>query len=153
MTHVAQNGNVLVIWKTLNWRGGKNVSICFQAWVENNQLSSWGWDVERRVRIRRLSVNLGETKSLYRSLPESTKELRTGGRQAARFNQPATRLASNPDLQICKHPFLASRFTQSSFKFKAHFLFPKISAASYKLLRCILVNIIYHLIIGGAVSN
>lgn len=61
---------------------------------------------------RSFTANLREPKSLYLSLPESTKGLRTGGRRAARFNQPATRLASNPDLQICKHRFRT--FLQSS---------------------------------------
>lgn len=55
--------------------------------------------------IRSLAANLRKPKSLYRSPPESAKGLRTVGRRAARFNQPATRLASNPDLQICKHYF------------------------------------------------
>lgn len=45
--------------------------------------------------------------------------LRTRGRWAARFNQPAMRLASNPDLQICKHCFHTSRFAQSSVKLRA----------------------------------
>lgn len=69
--------------------------------------------------IRSLTANLREPKSLYLSTPESAKGLRTGGRRAARFNQPATRLAYNPDLQICKHRFHASWFVQSSVKFRA----------------------------------
>lgn len=53
--------------------------------------------------IKSLTANLREPKSFYLSPPESTKGLRMGARRTARFNQPATRLASNPDLQICKH--------------------------------------------------
>lgn len=98
-----------------------------EALVQNNLLSSWGWateeGVERGWRIRSLTANLREPKSLYRSPPGGTAGLRTGGRWAARFNQPAMRLASNPDLQICKHRCHTSPFPQSSVEFFFFFLF------------------------------
>lgn len=47
-----------------------------EALVQNNLLSSWGWameeGVERGWRIRSLTANLGEPKSLYRSPPGGT---------------------------------------------------------------------------------
>lgn len=98
-----------------------------EALVQNNLLSSWGWateeGVERGWRIRSLTANLGEPKSLYRSPPGGTAGLRTGGRWAARFNQPAMRLASNPDLQICKHRCHTSPFPQSSGELFFFFFF------------------------------
>lgn len=84
------------------------MSSCFGALVENNLLSSWVWEVGVGMCVRSLIANLREPKSLYLSPPESAKGLRTGGRRTARFNQPAARLASNPDLQICKHHFRTS---------------------------------------------
>lgn len=89
-------------------------------WLKTKCSAAKGWVVEVGVCIRSLTANLRETKSLYHSPPESTKELRTGARQTARFNQPATRLASNPDLQICKHCFRTLWFTQSSVEFRAY---------------------------------
>ena len=87
------------------------------------------------VCIRSLTANLREPKSLYLSPPESAKGLRTGGRRAARFNQPATRLASNPDLQICKHRSRTSWFVQSSVKFRARRVFWCIGKSRKRLER------------------
>lgn len=53
--------------------------------------------------------SLGEHKSLYLLPPESTRGVWMARRWAARFNQPASRLASNPRfLRICKRLFLGS---------------------------------------------
>ena len=129
------------------------VGSCLGALVENNLLSSWGYEVEVSVcecvsvcvcwggcGIKSLTANLREPKSLYLSPPESTKGLRTGGRRAARFNQPAMRLASNPDLQICNQRFRTPRFVQSSVKFRERWLLvhQEIALACSKTMECIM---------------
>lgn len=109
------------------WGGG--VCVCVSVCV------CWGGGG-----LRSLTANLREPKSLYLSPPESAKGLRTGGRRAARFNQPAMRLASNPDLQICNQRFRTPWFVQSSVKFRERWLLvhQEIALACSKTMECIM---------------
>lgn len=95
--------------ETLGLKKGKTYcELLLGGLVQNNLLSGWGVGYAGGVCVRSLTANLREHKSLYLFPPESTTGLRTGRRWAARFNQPAMRLASNPDLQICKCLFRAT---------------------------------------------
>lgn len=82
------------VWNTM-W------ALASRLWLKTICSATGGWRWGHGGCTGSLTANLREPKSLYLSPSESAKGLRTGERRAARFNQPATRLASNPDLQIC----------------------------------------------------